>query len=55
MGNFLQVQGYQQYCTKTYYSKPAQAIPQTCHGFSHAFGVIDAEIAEKGHWWMETI
>jgi hypothetical protein len=29
----------------------AQAIPQTCHVFS----VIDAEIAEKGHLWTETI
>ena len=28
----------------------AQAIPQTCH----AQGVIDAEIAEKGHLWTET-
>ncbi len=28
----------------------AQAIPQTCH----AKGVIDAEIAEKGHLWTET-
>ena len=28
----------------------AQAIPQTCR----AFGVIDAEIADKGHLWTET-
>jgi hypothetical protein len=28
----------------------AQAIPD----LSHAHGVIDAEIAEKGHLWMET-
>jgi hypothetical protein len=29
----------------------AQTIPQTCH----AHGVIDAEIAEKGHLPTETI
>ena len=33
---------------------PHKQFRQTCHVFSHASGVIDAEIAEKGHLWTET-
>jgi hypothetical protein len=36
-------------CAEAYSCTPHKQF-QTCH----AHGVIDAEIAEKGHLWMET-
>jgi hypothetical protein len=49
MFNFLQVQGNRRHCAEVQSCTPHKRF-QTCH----AYGVIDAEIAEKGHLWMET-
>ena len=49
MCNFRQVHGNRWNCAEAYSCKPHKRF-QTCH----AKGVIDADIAEKGHLWTET-
>jgi hypothetical protein len=52
MHNFNEL-GNQRQCAETSYCPPHKAISKTFPVFSHASGVIEAEIAEKGHLLTE--
>jgi len=56
MSNFSQGQGNQRITCAAYYLYAAQVIPQIDpREIGSAFHGAGAEIAEKSHFWMETI